>query len=157
MKKVEDKVLAGTSRSDRNEPARGNLTAMPRQPAITLSKDGRKFWKAMGEALIREQLLSETDLPALAQFAWWWQMGLEAREELDRKGMIQKFKSGARQVSPELSAVEKIDVKLQNYMRYFGLTPYHRERLITTVTKTASDADTVADQWEKLLLTSSVN
>lgn len=156
MKKVEDKELAGTSRNDRNEPRRGNLTSMPRQPAIALSKDGRKFWKAMGEALIREQLLSETDLPALAQFAWWWQMGLEAREELSRKGMIQKFKTGARNISPEFTAVERIDTKLQGYFRYFGLTPYHRERLITTVTKTASDADTVADQWEKLL-TSNTN
>lgn len=151
MKKVEDKILSGTSRSDRNEPARGNLTSMPRRPAIELSRDGRKFWKAMGDALIREQLLSETDLVALAQFAWWWEKGLEARELLDRKGMIQKYKSGARNISPELTAVEKIDTKLQNYMRYFGLTPYHRERLVTTVTKTASDADTVADQWERLL------
>lgn len=132
-----DKELKGTERKDRNNlKSSGDLTKLPSRPVVQLvSGDAKKFYKVVGEELIKMGVLSKVDLHAFCIMANWFGFYCDAYDKTIIRGVIQVFKSGARNISPEFAVMQRCDAELQKYYRFFGLTPYHRERLAASVKK----------------------
>ena len=154
MKKTEEKILQGTNRSDRHQIGhKGDLLKLPSRPKITLPNDqAKKFYREVGKELIKMQILSKSDLYAFSMMCMWFGYYYKACHSVTQHGMIQKYKSGARNISPEFTAMEKADQKLQQYFRFFGLTPFHRERWATAINVKNAQNSQEAEIWESVLL-----
>ena len=151
---MSSKELAGTDRSDRKKTASGDLLKLPRKPVTDLvNEQAKKFYTTVGKVLVDERMISKSDLHAFCMACNWFGFYYDAYEATVKKGIIQTYKTGARNVSPEFSTMEKCDANFRYYMKFFGLTPYHRERILTaTQGSKANDVKSQeAEMWEKVL------
>ncbi len=151
---MSSKELAGTHRNDRKKQASGDLVKLPRKPVTDLvNEQAKKFYTTVGKVLVEDRMISKSDLHAFCMACNWFGFYFDAYEETVKKGIIQTYKTGARNVSPEFTTMEKADAKLKDYFKYFGLTPYHRERILTaTQGNKGNDVKSQeAEMWESVL------
>lgn len=141
-KSEEDKNLQGTARSDRKKSAKGDALKLPRVPKyLKLNTQAKNFYRLFGNALIKAEVLSNIDAVGLAMFAMNLDMYARAVEELEGADLIQEFKSGAKNISAEVSLFYKAQDTIFKYFKFFGATPYHRERILSFLEDNAEVAD----------------
>lgn len=111
------------------------LLKVPAAPAY-LSADGKKEYLKMGAILAKAQLLKEKFLPALEVYAEAKSQWNFAVTEIKRKnakkigeGYIQTYKSGAKNVSVEVTLRNDAEASLLKCFKIFGLDPKSEKEL----------------------------
>lgn len=105
------------------------LKTVPNPPSY-LSASSKKHYKTMAEILIKADRLLETYLPALEVFADAMAMWEFAVREINRKnkenlgsGFIQKYKTGATNITTELVVKRDAEDTLFKCFKQFGMEP----------------------------------
>jgi len=106
-----------------------NLVDVPKPP-IYLNDDAKKHYVKMGKILSRNNRLKEMFLPALEVYAESMAQFQFAVSEIRRKnrdktgsGYIQKFKTGAENISVEVTLKKSAVDDLLKCFKIFGLDP----------------------------------
>ena len=120
------KLLRGTDRSDRKTiQPEDYLVSLPR-PIIRLNRTQKKYYKMMGEALIRTKKLHDVDLPLLNTWAVYFDRYVWAVERINDlgndDGLIQTYESGAKNISTEVVLMDRAFDQLLKISRRFGLS-----------------------------------
>lgn len=112
------KVIAGTDRPDRQEPADAPQFERVKEfppPPQHLEPDGATLWRELGSQLVACGVLQVVDLYALEQLCYAWQ----------------RFRNKAK-AKFEVTASE--DNALKALFAEFGLTPAARRRVVANIT-----------------------
>jgi P27 family predicted phage terminase small subunit len=127
------------------------LVKAPAAP-VYLSAFGKKHYSKMGNILAKNQLLKEKFLPALEVYAEsmaQWQFAVSEIKKKNAKklcdGYIQTYKSGAKNVSVEVTLRNDAEASLLKCFKIFGLDPKSEKEL-----KGATDP-TQLDLFEQLM------
>lgn len=109
----------------------------PKPPAY-LSNAAKKHYKIMGDYLIKLQRLKDIYLPALeiyaeamAQFEWATRAIKEKNREEYGTGYIQVFRSGAANITAEVTLRNNAESTLMKCFKQFGLDPRSEKELNT--------------------------
>lgn len=109
--------------------AKDTLSSLPTAPAY-LSTDAKIYYKKMGKYLIDIDRLKKTYLNALEVFANAMAQYKYAVEEINRKnqldlgaGYVQTFKSGAANITAEVTLRNNAEKTLFQCFKLFGLDP----------------------------------
>lgn len=130
------KVLAGTARPDRMNPAEPKppeLQVGARPPAWLKDKRARRYWRDLVEVLGRARIIAVTDTTALAilaqAFGAWrhWSDFLEVHgttyETATENGSVMY------RARPEVAYHKGAEDRLVTMLREFGMTPAARSRV----------------------------
>jgi phage terminase small subunit len=105
------------------------LTELPK-PESHLNAGQKKCYLAMGGLLIKAERLKAHHLPLLEAFAVFndqWQVACKEISRLNKieplKGFIQKFSTGARNISPEVTLRDNAFDGMLKCSKQFGLDP----------------------------------
>ena len=117
------KVLAGTSRPDRETPDAPEFDLIEDFPEAPqhLNPDGAQMWANLGRQLVQARVLQVVDMYSLEQLCFAWQR------------FRQKAKAGM-----ELTASE--DQSLKALFSEFGMTPASRRKVSSGAEKPKSNA-----------------
>lgn len=117
--------------------ATNTLTEVPIPPSY-LSNWAKKHYKNMAKLLIKNKRLKETFLPALelyaeamAQFEFACREIKEKNKEAYGTGYIQTFRSGACNITAEISLKNNAEATLLKCFKQFGLDPRSEKELKT--------------------------
>lgn len=112
-----------------------NLVKAPAAPAY-LSTLGKKHYSRMGKILAKNQLLKEKFLPALEVYSeamaqWEFAVSEIKKKNLKKlgEGYIQTYKSGAKNVSVEVTLRNDAEASLLKCFKIFGLDPKSEKEL----------------------------
>lgn len=115
--------------------ATDTLTKLPSPPSY-LSTSGKRHYKEMGMRLIKIKRLKETFLPALEIYAEAMAQFEFAIREIKSKnrddfgtGYIQVFRTGAANVTAEVSLKNNAEATLLKCFKQFGLDPRSEKEL----------------------------
>jgi len=122
------------------------------KPPVYLTNEAKKFYKKMGDILAKNERLKETYLNALEIYAEsmaQWQFAISEIKKKNTKkygtGYIQTFKTGAQNISVELSLKKDAEDTLLKCFKLFGLDPKSEKEL-----KGVTDPGQL-DFWEQLM------
>ena len=104
---------------------------------FNLTKAQRKWWYWFGKEFIQTKQISLLDLSHLQKAAFWMDARCQAYAEvteLGYKGLVQRFPSGATNITGHVSIIEKADKNLDDVSSHFGLSLRDRQKLKTTDT-----------------------
>lgn len=134
MKKTEaQKKLQGTSRKDR-APKKTGLEILEKLPIpdkrlFPLDTVSRRWYRFLGNLLIKSNRFTELDIPILYLLAsnfsrWQWAyLEIAAKNNIkEGSGYIQVFDSGASQITPEYSLLQRSEKKILELSAKFGMT-----------------------------------
>jgi hypothetical protein len=111
------------------------LKELPKPAAnFKLSASQKKWWYYFGNEFVTTKQFSKLDLVHLQKAAFWMDARCQAFKEittLGYKGLVQKFPSGATNITGHVSIVEKADKHLDEVSAHFGLSIKDRQRLKT--------------------------
>lgn len=145
-KPTQSKVIQGTFRKDRapeHEPDPPKIEVLPNPPAI-MPRAGKKMWKALGESLRDQGLLTEVDLQtfeiccfnyglyraaAEAVFCMVEYSGHDGKIHRRRQKLEEYLLGKNSQTMPEYTAMTKAFQAYKSYMTEFGLSPASRSRI----------------------------
>lgn len=104
------------------------------QPSVNfnMSKDQRKWWFYFGHEFIKTNQVSNVDLIHLQKLAFWMDARCKAYEQIEQlgyNGLVQKFASGATNVTGHVTIIEKADKHIDEVSAHFGLSIRDRQRL----------------------------
>jgi P27 family predicted phage terminase small subunit len=112
-----------------------SLLKVPAAP-VYLSTFGKKHYLKMGNILAKNQLLKDKFLPALEVYAEamsQWQFAVSEIKKKNAKklgeGYIQTYKSGAKNVSVEVTLRNDAEASLLKCFKIFGLDPKSEKEL----------------------------
>jgi P27 family predicted phage terminase small subunit len=121
------------------------LLVCPKAP-IYLSDEGKKFYKNMGNILAKNGRLKETYLNALEIYSeamWQYQFAvsqIKAKNKFEYgTGFIQTFKTGAQNISVELTLKNNAEDTLLKCFKLFGLDPKSEKELKETADPNQGD------------------
>ena len=126
MKTKNEKLLSGTYRPDRDNPQRFKLNkttlieSLP-DPLGELSESERELWVKYCEIKIDNNTLTAADLPEIETLCRLITKRSDLFDSIQKSGLVLTFKTGHRQVSPELSIIEKLDRLINAKLRLLGL------------------------------------
>lgn len=105
------------------------LQELPKPP-VYLTGEGKEHYKKWGGKLIHAKILKDHHLAALevlaasmGEFEWALREIKNRNNEAMGKGYVQTFKSGARQISAELTVKEKATKSIMQCLKQFGMDP----------------------------------
>lgn len=114
------------------------LNEVPKAP-VYLSDDAKKHWHEMGSVLAKNDLLKEKFLAALQVYAEamaQWEFALREIKKCNKEkfgsGYIQKFASGASNVSVYVTLKDKAEESILKCCKIFGLDPKSEKDLKAT-------------------------
>lgn len=114
------------------------LLECPKAP-VYLTDAAKKHWKAMGSVLAKRERLKDSYLSALEVYAEamaQWEWSVREIQRLNKikpgKGYIQKFKSGAKNISAEVTLKDKAEDSILKCCKIFGLDPKSEKDLKDT-------------------------
>ena len=120
------KILRGTDRADRQNSAPEEYLVKLPKPTMKLSTLQRRYYKYMGEALIRTKKLQDVDVPSVCAWACYFDRFVWAQEKINElgneEGLIQEFESGAKNISPYATIMDRAFDQLLKISRRFGLS-----------------------------------
>lgn len=131
VKTNDERRAHGTDRPDREVNLSGGLEELPKPDAwMKLSTRAKKIYKGLGERLVNSSKdLQEFDTTALAMLASWLDRWALINEEMARmekekpmSSIIQEFRTGAKNITAELTALEKCNKHIIELASKFGLT-----------------------------------
>lgn len=99
-----------------------------------LSARQKYWWYYFGNEFLKTKQLSLLDLTHLQKAAFWMDARAQAFKEIQNlgyKGLVQKFPSGATNITGHVSIVEKADKHLDEVSAHFGLSFRDRQKLNT--------------------------
>lgn len=106
------------------------------KPPIYLTDNAKKHYKTMGKILAKNERLKETYLNALEIYAEamsQWQYAISEIQKKNSKdygsGYIQTFKTGAQNISVEISLKKDAEDTLMKCFKTFGLDPKSEKEL----------------------------
>lgn len=106
------------------------------KPPIYLTDNAKKHYKNMGKILARNERLKETYLNALEIYAEAMSQWQYAISEIQKKnsndygsGYVQTFKTGAQNISVEISLKKDAEDTLIKCFKIFGLDPKSEKEL----------------------------
>lgn len=120
----------------------------------TMSDKARKIYRHFGKVLLTTGRLSNLDLGNLVQLAVAWEKFLWAESEMAKKnddefgsGFIQKYSSGATNITTEFSISEKSQDQILKLSKLFGLSMKDRHGMLEYLRQ--SDANQTS-LWDEL-------
>lgn len=154
MKRKSDKEkrVQGTARPDRVKAVKVvSLSSMP-QPAAWLEDDARVYYRQICKHLQEAGALHDIDsimvsmcANALFQYARLAIILNRPSRKGRAGGVIQVFKTGARQVSPEFTALKEFAKQYQDFSKLLGLDPKSREALLAFTQEPEEERDPLDD------------
>lgn len=112
------------------------LKELPKPSAqFKLSAKQKFWWYYFGKEFLKTKQLSLLDLTHLQKAAFWMDARAQAFKEIQNlgyKGLVQKFHSGATNITGHVSIVEKADKHLDEVSAHFGLSFRDRQKLNIT-------------------------
>jgi len=109
------------------------LKELPRPSAqFKLSARQKYWWYYFGNEFLKTKQLSLLDLTHLQKASFWMDARAQAYKEIQKlgyKGLVQKFDSGATNITGHVSIVEKADKHLDEVSAHFGLSIRDRQKL----------------------------
>lgn len=125
--------------SSENEQLYNLLNELPKPPAnMRLNATQKKWWYWFGNEFVKTKQFANLDLNHLQKAAFWMDARCRAYKvinSLNRKdtdgiaGLVQKFASGATNVTGYVSILEKADKHLEEVSAHFGLSIKDRKKL----------------------------
>jgi P27 family predicted phage terminase small subunit len=135
------KVIRGTFRGDRNpknEPEPGKLDETPKAPSH-LNRWGKALWKRTAAELVKLEMLTAVDLPALEllcdQYGIYRELKDAITHTVDELGVRSRctvadyLRGRNSQTMPEYSAMKTALEKYRSIMTEFGLSPASRNKI----------------------------
>lgn len=123
------KEISGTARKDRlkaNEPKPAPATT---DPPDWLQGRALAEWNRVAPELLRLQLLTMVDLPALAGYCSAYARAVDAEAVIAAEGPVLETPQGFKQARPEVSIARSAWEHVRKFASEFGLTPVARGRL----------------------------
>ena len=99
---------------------------------FNLTKSQKKWWYWFGNEFIKTRQVSLLDLTHLQKAAFWMDarcLAFQEISDLGYKGLVQKFTSGATNITGHVSIIEKADKHLEDVSSHFGLSLKDRQKL----------------------------
>jgi P27 family predicted phage terminase small subunit len=129
-KSVEEKLLAGTYRRDRESPPDLStpLVKLPPSPS-RLSKAGKAAWRRVGQAAIEIGSLRHSDLPQLELLASALALAEECELRIRVAGLTVTSSTGVTKANPVVSTMQIARGQAHRIMQHLGLSPTGRIRL----------------------------
>lgn len=122
------KVLAGTNRPDRANPAEARPRAQRPTCPAHLCPAARSEWRRIIGELEPLGLVTKLDRAALAAYCQAWGRWVEAEEALRKHGVLVKSPSGFPMQSPYLAVANKAMNQMRLLLQEFGMSPSSRSR-----------------------------
>ena len=117
-----------------------------------LSKNQRYWFKWFASEFVKTKRFSKLDQIHLQKAAFWLDARCEAFKIIneenksgDLSGMVQKFKSGATNITGWMSIVKDADKSLDDISAHFGLSIRDRKKLSSDVSVDPDQYDMFAD------------
>ena len=102
---------------------------------MNLTRDQKKWWIWFGKEFLKTKQISQLDLVHLQRAAFWMDARCKAYKVIEEKGyqggMVQTYSTGATQIAPHLTVVEKADKNLDEISAHFGMSIKDRSKLKT--------------------------
>lgn len=113
------------------------LSELPEpEKTMKLTPRQKKWWYWLGAELLQSRKLTKPDLIHLQKAAFWLDARVQAYQEIKElgyyDGLVQKFRSGATNVSAHITIIEKADKALNDFSAHFGLSIKDRVKLKQT-------------------------
>lgn len=110
------------------------LKDLPKPPSASGLNDNQiMWWYWFGNEFLKTKQFSKLDLTHLQKAAFWMDARCQAIKAVNEKGynggLVQKFESGATNVSGHVSVIEKADKHLDEVSSHFGLSIKDRQKL----------------------------
>ncbi len=110
------------------------ITGIP-EPLNPLTESQQRAYYYLVDLLKESNLVIPVDVVILTQLAIAIDLAEQARQALEQTGTVQTYKTGARAVSPELSAWKQANEVIERLGAKFGLSPKDRSKLSEAVKK----------------------
>lgn len=125
------------------------LSELPKpETAMKLSRSQKKWWYWFGNEFLTTKQLSKLDLIHLQKASVWMDARSQAIEEINElgyyDGLVQKFRTGATNISAHVTILEKADKHLNDVSAHFGLSI--KDRLKLTPEEKPTDQLSLFDQ-----------
>lgn len=99
---------------------------------MKLTAAQKYWWYFFGKEFLTTKQFSKLDLIHLQSAAFWMDARCQAYFEIKKvgyKGLVQKFASGATNITGHVSIIEKSDKRLDEISSHFGLSIKDRQKL----------------------------
>jgi phage terminase small subunit len=122
----------------KQDPADSNLyeilERLPDPPKQSGLNDDQKFWWYwFGKEFISTKQITKLDLAHLQKAAFWMASRCDAIKVVNARGyfggIVQTYATGAQNISPHLTVIEKADKALDDVSAHFGLSLKDRKKL----------------------------
>lgn len=107
----------------------GELPAPP--PMIEKIPRAVEIWNSVGPVLQTLGVFGRSDIAVVTRYCFTLAMLERAAEKLEDNGYEMKYETGARQISPDLTAYTKLSDQAFKIERELGLTPAARSKVTT--------------------------
>jgi hypothetical protein len=134
----------------------GILKELPKpEPGMKLNATQKKWWYWFGYEFVATNQFSKVDLMHLQQAAFWMDARCQAIAHVNKakgiEGLVQKFTSGATNVTGYVSVIEKADKHLDGVSAHFGLSIKDRSKLKAVEDGGPSNQLSLLDQIDEML------
>ncbi|QOD60632.1 P27 family phage terminase small subunit [Polaribacter haliotis] len=134
----------------------GILKELPKpEPGMKLNAAQKKWWYWFGFEFVKTNHFSKVDLMHLQQAAFWMDARSKAIAEVNKSkgisGLVQKFASGATNVTGYVSVIEKADKHLDGVSAHFGLSIKDRSKIKAVEDGSSSNQLSLLDEIEEML------
>lgn len=132
------------------------LKELPKpEPGMKLNAAQKKWWYWFGYEFVATKKFSKVDLMHLQQASFWMDARCKAIAEVNKSkgisGLVQKFASGATNVTGYVSIIEKADKHLDGVSSHFGLSIKDRSKIKSVEEGPVSNQLDLLDEIDKML------
>ena len=107
-------------------------------------------WKKVGQVLFAGGLLTKVDLTAFGSYCVYYSQWRQAKDHLEKHGMLIKTQAGLPMVSPYWGIMNRANVEMRKWLVEFGMTPSSRSRLKIEKPKAKNPLDDFISKGKKL-------
>jgi P27 family predicted phage terminase small subunit len=135
------KLVTGTQRKDRENPAEPQFKAVLPDPPAWLPKDAKEEWKRLGPKLLEAGLISEESSATFSAYCLAWARLKQAEKLLgdDPKSWYAETEQGTFQQHPIISIAAQLRKQVVDFAREFGLSPSSAGKVTAKPTEEAKD------------------
>lgn len=129
-KPTELKILQGNpGRRPLRQVRKAQTLQRTPSPPDWLTDIGRAEWRRVGKLLSKLQVLTDSDLSALAAYCDAYSRWRKAREMIEEQGITTETGSGNLKAHPATVVVHQAMTEMRQFMVELGLTPSSRTRV----------------------------
>lgn len=95
-----------------------------------LNEYSGEFFKQVCELFLSNGSLTAGNIPDITLASIWWGVARQAEESINGKdGIVQVYESGAKNVSPYLSVLDRATTQIQRFSDRYGLSLLSKQRV----------------------------